>query len=554
MMKPKLKIGLLVDSLYVPNWVFQMTERIARSNHAVIDLLIIDDEQGIHHERSEEDRVGLLYRLYARIDESTNRCFPDALERVDLSSKIDPAQIHIQSRNEGSDRWILDDDARKIEEFGLDVLIDVNLHFNHLKDPHLAKYGVWRVQLGDNVNYKGRPPGFWEIYDDNPVTGSNVQVLRDGSEGVVIYQSYSSTDIDSLKRNKNQSYCKCSAFIPRKLQELYERGDVALAPVVSKIAPAPIVRGASSMPSNVDVMSLLLKKFPRGFWKMSNRMVRNEQWAIRYGMGKGPLITCDDFHTLVPPPNTWWADPQVVYLDGMYLVFLEELKLPRRSNKGHISVIRLDSNGNHDPPVKVLERPYHLSYPSVFGADGLFYMVPESVNNHTIELFEAVDFPWKWQFKKNLMKDVIAVDSTMAFKDGLWWLFTNIKENSGASINDELFLFYSEDLLSGDWHPHPLNPVVSDARCARSGGAIFEWEGSLYRPSQDCSRMYGHSVNIRKILKMNEMEYREEGSAYVEPKAGSKVSRIHTYDYCENMTVIDAYMSRSRMELPGKAK
>ncbi len=40
-------------------------------------------------------------------------------------------------------------------------------------------------------------------------------------------------------------------------------------------------------------------------------------------------------------------------------------------NKGHISVIRMDEQGVYSEPVKVLERPYHLSYPFVFEWEGV---------------------------------------------------------------------------------------------------------------------------------------------------------------------------------------
>ena len=46
--------------------------------------------------------------------------------------------------------------------------------------------------------------------------------------------------------------------------------------------------------------------------------------------------------------------------------FKRKGELIYKSNKGHISVIEMDEKGNYGTPVKVIDRPYHLSYPFIF--------------------------------------------------------------------------------------------------------------------------------------------------------------------------------------------
>ena len=83
-------------------------------------------------------------------------------------------------------------------------------------------------------------------------------------------------------------------------------------------------------------------------------------------------------------------------------------------------------------PKKIIEKPYHLSYPFVFSYDNEFYMIPETGSNSTIELYKCLEFPEKWEMAAILMKDVRAYDTTILHKDGKWWLFTNICENEGG--------------------------------------------------------------------------------------------------------------------------
>ncbi len=108
------------------------------------------------------------------------------------------------------------------------------------------------------------------------------------------------------------------------------------------------------------------------------------------------------------------------------------------------------------------------------------YMVPESREKRVVSLHRAVEFPHRWQLVKNLMEEVDAVDATLLRHEGRWSLFANIVENPGASSFDELFLFSSDDLLTGSWTPHPCNPIVSDVRRARPAGRLFERDGELF--------------------------------------------------------------------------
>ena len=78
-------------------------------------------------------------------------------------------------------------------------------------------------------------------------------------------------------------------------------------------------------------------------------------------------------------------------------------------------------------PTKIIDKPYHMSYPSVFQVGDKFYMVPETSKSGRIELYVCLDFPISWEYCRALMEKVEAVDSTLLNKDGKWWLFTSIK-------------------------------------------------------------------------------------------------------------------------------
>jgi hypothetical protein len=261
-------------------------------------------------------------------------------------------------------------------------------------------------------------------------------------------------------------------------------------------------------------------------------------------MGNGPCTRIRDFKTIVPPSDRYWADPHVLYRNGEHYVFIEEYSF--ENAKGHISVIRIDKDGSYAKATTVLERPYHLSYPFVFEHAGEVYMVPESMHNRTVELYRCTEFPERWEFVCNLLEGVSAVDSTLLFHNGTWWLFANVLENEGGSASEELFVFYTDALLSGNWTPHPLNPVVSDVTRARPAGPIQLRERRLYRPSQDCSVRYGYAIGINEIAVLSKEDYAETEVGRIKPDWGKNVLATHTLAYAAGLTVVDALLVRPK--------
>jgi hypothetical protein len=125
-------------------------------------------------------------------------------------------------------------------------------------------------------------------------------------------------------------------------------------------------------------------------------------------------------------------------------------------------------------------------------------------------------------------------------------LFVNLVENRGGSSCDELFLFHRTDLLSGDWTPHPMNPVVSDVRQARPAGKVFRHEGRLYRPSQDCSHRYGYGLNLNWIETLTPDTYRERVVSRATPDWAPDLRAVHTFNREGRWHIADAQIRRSR--------
>jgi len=286
--------------------------------------------------------------------------------------------------------------------------------------------------------------------------------------------------------------------------------------------------------------------FFRYFQNKINAIFYFKQWILLFKLSSHNSISTSffQFKKIVPPKDRIWADPHVLRRNNKYYIFIEELV--HSLKKGHISLIVMDDKGSYTEPVKVLERDYHLSYPFIIEDNGELYMVPETAENNTIELYKCTLFPSKWELKIILIDNIIAVDSTIIFKDGKYWLFANVVRNKGASSLDELFLFSSEKLVSNNWISHPQNPIVSDVKQSRPAGNFFIYKDNLYRPSQNCSKRYGYGMRINQVIELTETNYQEKVVDSIFPNWERNLQSTHTISSVNNLTVIDALIKRRK--------
>jgi len=260
----------------------------------------------------------------------------------------------------------------------------------------------------------------------------------------------------------------------------------------------------------------------------------HEQWSLLVCDHTGNILT-----QIIPPKDRFWADPFPVEHNGKIYIFVEQ---QIGHEKGILGVIELYNDLSYSEFIPVLEKSYHLSFPNVFPVTEnnrlIWYMIPETHENGTIELYRALDFPYKWEFEMTLMNGITAADSTIIYYDARWWLFT-ILENGISPANANLSLFYSDTFPTNQWAAHPRNPVVSTPENSRMAGKIFNRNGILYRPAQNCLNDYGKETNINKILALTPFDYKEELLTVIYPERKLKAVCTHTLNYSEHYLLRD---------------
>lgn len=540
----KLRIGLIIDGYNVPNWIYHIVDRIVKSNSSEIVVVIKVEKK--REFRTKE--YNILFQKFIAYDRQAYEVEHDATEVKSLLDIIDISEIQpITLTSQGQ---FIPKEKVGIKDLRLDVLLKFDPDSSITQFNELSRYGVWYYYVGNYPKLSPTLYGVREFLEKQEVTKTTLSSwMGEGKKEIKLFESYSRTDSHSVHRSLNNTYWKAVSFMPRKLNELFLLGP-ELFFKKEKNMDSGIVNcdDRTYKPPNAIKLSILLFKYFVS--KLKNKISELQyfdQWILLYKLSdkKDISINFSEFKRLTPPKDRFWGDPFVQFKEGTYYIFFEELIY--KKNKGTIVVIQMDQKGQYQDPQPVLETPYHLSYPFIFEDNGQIFMLPETKGNKTIELYECIDYPLQWKLKEVLFNNIRAVDSTILEYNGKYWLFTNIQENEGTfTSDDELFLFYSDSLLNGNWTPHPKNPIVSDVRNARPAGRVYAQNGRLYRPAQNCAKHYGHGMQIHEILTLTEKEYQEIKIQEIFPDWNKDLISTHTLNHDNRLTFIDAKIKRKK--------
>ena len=511
-----LRVAAVLDSPEVPAWAAQVLAGIKTSNFAELVSVVIGRSVPCQPDPPCQLK-SKLFRRYLEWDKSRYPAQPDPLAPVDLSAEL--AGVPAVP-------WTA-------------VSADVVLWFSERPpvglDKERARFGVWFHPTAEEAC-------FWELYNGRPVTSTRLLALQ-GAESVpvAIAEQHAATKMGwSININKRVAYWKASFLILRSLRRVREGVPApAQSPEENSLQqPDPAAGGA---PSNTQVVQFFTRNAIRSARRHLRYRGQARHWFMAYRTDRAKFISqTEDFHpdgfqVIVAPQDHFYADPFVLEHGGRNFIFFEEYSY--RQGKGVISVLEMDEHGPVGAARRVLERPYHLSYPFLFAHEGEIYLLPETFATRRVELYRAVSFPERWELAAVLQEGLAAADTTLWIENGVFYFFTSIAEK-GASENNFLHLFCA-DSLTGPWHPHPENPLKDDVRSSRGAGKLFRRRGTLIRPAQDCSVRYGYACQLNEVKVLSPERYWEAPLSRIEPDWMPGLIGTHTINSNDWIEVID---------------
>jgi hypothetical protein len=539
MSKISLKVLILLESAETPAWQYYCIEQLLAIPNISLQLLLC---QRPSHSSQAVLQPGLLFRVLDRaqsrkhvssIDAFSDRTVTDLFE-----DWIDIPVAQASARNSSDS---INNLLSQLANESYDIIIALGRVDIISSLIGLSRLGVWflRHDFDQTVRSDGRTVGFFEVIQRQPTLRSSLAIAgAHGFSTCLEFNTYSAVHQLSHVQTRKEHFWKLLHFFPRAIDHILRYG------IRSLFDRATVVQGEpcpwqSSSGNRLTLLRTTLPVAKYLLWR-ALRKIRtyffNERWILLFSKSASST-ELSKFKLIFPPNDRFWADPHLLKHQEKFYVYFEDASL--KTGHGRISVLEIDPDGEFSDPKPVIEKPYHLSYPFTFSWNNESYIIPESADNRTIELYRVVRYPSSVEFVHNLMTDISAYDATLVEHNGRWWMFATVSPHPGASTWDELCVFYAESPISTVWKPHRLNPVVSDVRRARPGGRFLKESGQLYRLSQNCSYRYGYGINITRITELSVTGFEETLVRKITPASLQSIKAIHTFTQAGSLTMLD---------------
>jgi len=528
----KITFGVMCSGMVFQAWQ-EVCLRQLINNGMLTGLLIVDandvQKKSFWQKAGNYLNKNGFYHLY-------NRLFfrPKAKNLVDLTEFFSTTEkINCKTRKTKFSEYFSEKDVSEIKKHQLSFILRFGFNIIRGEVLNAAKYGVWSFHHDDEQKYRGGPPGFWEIYKNDPVTGAILQRLTDKLDGgIILKKGFFKTINHSYAAQIDNLYFETASFPLQVCRDILN-GSASYFQNPQSLTKAIVYKA----PSNFVMISFLSKTIYNKLLFHHNEVYHPEDWNVGVFMKpinevvKNPVLA--DAAWLPNPPNGhYYADPFGFIRNGKLNIVFENYDYKTR--RGIISQVEF-ADGNFGKIRPAIIEDFHLSYPYIFENENRIFCIPETAAINQVRLYQFDQNSGEFRFRKTLLDGFAAADPTVFEYDGLWWLFATVQ----AQSNTSLYAFYASGLHE-TFTPHKNNPIKIDVRSARPAGTPFFDGENLIRPAQDCSETYGGRVVLNRILVLNPFEFKEEAVGFLEPQNNSKYSQgLHTLAGAGDFTLID---------------
>jgi methionyl-tRNA formyltransferase len=551
------KVGVLMDSLKCPQYLFDILTRLSGEPNVELHLLRNGShgKAGLARVMEKIRQVGLTRFVSIAFFNSI-----EYLERKAFSAIFPRIRRHFGTRELETTQFAStlllspvfsksrisvvypDEDIERIRALELDLILRGNgtgiYKGNILK---AAKEGIISFHHGDNRWNRGGPPGFWEVFLEKPATGFVIQILNDRLDaGDVIFRGEAPT-----KRSYTENVVNLFEVANPFMAEIIA-GYAATGVLPATLPKSPCSNALLRTPkSSVTFRYLVRMAVLFASLGLKRKILGlHSRWSVAFVESDWKDANLSKAKVIRNPPGRFLADPFVASRGGESVIFVEDYDYSR--GKGVISAVRLLPDGSYEIVPGVVEEDFHLSFPYLFEFAGGLYMIPESQHARSIRLYQCSRFPDRWEYKMDLMKEVWAVDSMVFEHSGRWWLLTNIAPENSDEIGPALHAFSADSPLSIEWRAHSGNPVQFSAVFGRNGGLLKGQDGEIFRVRQRYGyNRYGAGSSVAKIEELTDQSYLEKSYCEIEPHFFERVGGTHHMHCDGRITVFDFFKEES---------
>ena len=515
-MNHKLKIGLILENEYVNSHLKELIEWVSNQNEMEISHYLVADNVP----NTQSSKIKKLFSL-SFIKKYLNNYFKKLIMRYEEKRNLSNSRLHsniskkfkitefeinkfvysAQFSKNGISIALEEDSLKELKKLNLDVLLRFNKRILRGGILNLNKFGILSLHLGDDMKYRGGPSGFWEVYNKEPNSGFIIQQLTENLDnGNLIFRGQISTEKTWLL-NRAELNLRSYFYLKQTLKKIATNQKLP-----NFIKNVPYTDRVYRNPTNYQLIKYILMRIQN---KLNDLNFNNKNNRYQVGFQKNTWGNLEYRKSIFieNEEGTFNADPFVIEKDNKNFCFVECFNYSEK--KAKINVYELSEKG-YVFLGTALEESFHLSFPYIFKFNNEIYMVPESSKNRDIRLYKCQNFPLDWRLQEVLIDNIDAADSMIFQKDNKWWLMTNEDPLRLNNHNYQMNLYYSENLLNGEWISHKNNPIIMDSNKARNAGLVFDGS-DVFRVSQAFGfyKKYGENFSLNKIEMLDTNNYLE---------------------------------------------
>ena len=276
----------------------------------------------------------------------------------------------------------------------------------------------------------------------------------------------------------------------------------------------------------MEIKSSLLKYLNNQNWNIGFANTTPEELVKHKGIGKVEWLK----H---PYKDRFFADPFIYSANNKEIVvFVEELEFSKPV--GRLTELVVDAKSKKlIRKYTLLELDTHLSYPAILRQGNDIFVCPENGTSGKLSLYKYNSEIHKLEFVSVILEESLA-DATIKQVGDKFYMFATKFPNT----QEDLFLYQSSRF---DGMYKEIGLISKGRANARPAGDIFEAEGVLYRPAQNCSKCYGGATEIMQITKCEDGWFEEKHLFSLLPTSFRYNLGLHTLNFHESIGVIDGY-------------
>lgn len=232
-----------------------------------------------------------------------------------------------------------------------------------------------------------------------------------------------------------------------------------------------------------------------------------------------------------PYKDRWFADPFIYKITSTdIIVFVEEC--PIENPKGILCelVLNRDSLELKERYV-LLELETHLSYPAIFKIGNKTYVYPENGASGALNIYEYDELGHRLINPVCVLSEGVADSTILQTNEGYYIIATKFPKTQ------ECAYIYKSDTLFGPYALVTEEPINKSLKTSRPAGNWFYIGEQLYRPAQNCSKLYGGSISLMSASLLP--YYSESLIAELHPSSFQYNLRLHTINGLDGYLVID---------------